>query len=567
MASKYPTPKHSAVCNTRQEHDSSKPGAEDDDERRRRGAVFWTDGAGVNAQSTGHSKRFLAVGLTLLAGTAGYSSLDLFLSEAGNGEGEGDDLGDLAFPILPQIAEPGYIVATDDIPDRDARAHFAQAGDQMQVLPDLGNRSSTIDSVINLSGGGLRPIGSEFIFTEVYTITAAHADAPILQEFTLAEASKPVFDVVPNVLTPDLPAELVRGTLWATPNADFLDASGFGVGHDIYALESDDTVVGSRFDDLISGGTGSDTLIGGDGNDTLEGDEGNDTLEGGNGDDTLSGGDADDTLSGGNGNDTLNGNDGADILNGGAGDDNLSGDAGDDTLDGGDGHDTLSGGGGRDTLSGGAGNDTLFGGDAPDTLTGGAGEDSLSGGAGNDILNGGIGDDTLSGGNQRDTLNGGAGDDTLFGDDGNDAMNGGAGNDTLIGGSGFDVMDGGAGDDIFRGGTQPDFATGGDGADIFEFVYGVDDSLQFNGRQRQADYFDGGQGGQANGWVDSIQFSGVNGGPNLPGGDWTLSLWPWTGTIVTQNADSIVFSDDTDGFIVFADGGRLDFENLEMITW
>ena len=156
-----------------------------------------------------------------------------------------------------------------------------------------------------------------------------------------------------------------------------------------------------------------------------------------------------------------------------------------------------------------------------------------------EIIVGGDGNDTVWTGDGDDTIEGGAGNDVLSGEDGDDTLIGGAGDDTLVGGDGNDTIEGGAGDDE---------AFGGQGDDLF--IFGAGDG---------ADYFDGG-----NGWSDTIQLEGVDGGP---GGDsgWTLQLD--NGDTYTAGEDSIDFGGEVSGKIELADGSELTFEGVEKLEW
>jgi len=156
--------------------------------------------------------------------------------------------------------------------------------------------------------------------------------------------------------------------------------------------------------------------------------------------------------------------------------------------------------------------------------------EAISGGDGNDTVWTGDGDDTIAGGGGDDRLHGEYGDDTLYGGDGDD---------TLVGGDGDDVLVGGAGDDV---------AYGGQGDDLF--IFGAGDG---------ADHFDGG-----NGWSDTIQLDGVDGGPGGEGG-WTLELDD--GRSFTAGEDGIDFGGEVAGKIELADGSELTFEGVEKLEW
>jgi len=118
-----------------------------------------------------------------------------------------------------------------------------------------------------------------------------------------------------------------------------------------------------------------------------------------------------------------------------------------------------------------------------------------------------------------DTLDGGAGDDVIIAGDGNDRLIGGAGNDTLSGGAGNDILVDGAGNATLNGGSGNDFFVfQEDGSDIGDL-----------------------------------------------GTDWTVAVN--SGSIESQDANSIDLSDDASGTITLQDGNEVDFQNLERIEW
>ncbi|GAB6051584.1 hypothetical protein JCM17960_04040 [Magnetospira thiophila] len=160
-----------------------------------------------------------------------------------------------------------------------------------------------------------------------------------------------------------------------------------------------------------------------------------------------------------------------------------------------------------------------------DTLVGSTGDDSLVGGSSEDFISAGDGGDMIDAGSGDDILQGGAGDDTLMGGDGDDS---------LFDGSGDDVMMGGAGDDLFTWGGGQDTADGGSG------------------------------------WTDSVHMDSSTFGD--AGDGWTLVV---DGQDMTQDAinannngqSTLDIGDDASGYIVTEDGDRLDFDNMEHITW
>ncbi len=248
-------------------------------------------------------------------------------------------------------------------------------------------------------------------------------------------------------------------------------------------------------------------------------------------------------------------------ITGTGGSDTLTGWGGDDVMAGGDGDDKMfgdqwwhDGNDGDDTLFGGAGDDTVYGGGGDDVIDGGADDDQLHGdlwyddaGGGNDIIDGGAGNDTIDGGTGSDVLDGGEGNDIIYGDQVGYEANG-DGNDTIYGGDGDDTIYGGGGDDVIESGAGDDDVYGGSGDDLF--IFGSGDG---------ADYFDGG-----NGWSDTIQLEGVDGGP---GGDsgWTMELD--NGATYTETEDGIVFDSEASGKIELADGSELTFEGVEKLEW
>ncbi|HHX91474.1 MAG TPA: hypothetical protein GX700_17250, partial [Paracoccus sp.] len=250
----------------------------------------------------------------------------------------------------------------------------------------------------------------------------------------------------------------------------------------------------------------------------------------------------------------------------------------DDIILAGEGDDTIFAGGGDDLVHGGAGDDTLFGGHGNDTLLGEDGNDKLVGEAGDDLLIGGDGDNLMYG----DSVGVDAG-----GLSPDDAPEEGFGNDTLIGGTGNDSMYGGGGDDIFI--INDDFGNhlivGGetgevDGDKIFardmtqavEMVYTGDergtitrdDGTEINFSEIERTYL-----GSGDDHVEVITSTTgrVHGGdgfdtlelPNSPEGDSPAAV---TITNRTDNGDG---TESLDGYVIFPDGSRLDFESFEEI--
>lgn len=218
-------------------------------------------------------------------------------------------------------------------------------------------------------------------------------------------------------------------------------------------IAAQDPPVDPKFLTTTDDGSESDTLyrqIDATGNDL------DNAITGSNAKNILSGGEGNDVLDGAGGDDEIYGGRGNDSLSGGSGKDRINGNEGNDTIAGGQGNDALWGDSGRDYLQGDEGRDTLVGGDDSDTLMGGSDRDELYGDGGNDQINGDAGDDQINGNDGNDTISGGEGRDLIFADGGDDWVQGDDGNDTLYGGDGNDVLAGGAGEDLLTGGGGSD---------------------------------------------------------------------------------------------------------------
>ncbi|MBT6883255.1 MAG: hypothetical protein HOA30_04250 [Rhodospirillaceae bacterium] len=164
----------------------------------------------------------------------------------------------------------------------------------------------------------------------------------------------------------------------------------------------------------------------------------------------------------------------------------------------------------------------------------------LNGSRGDDVLSGGNGNDCLKGRRGDDELNGHGGNDVLKGGHGDDAVNGGDGEDQLIGGRGDDVMYGGAGDDVMRGGR-------GDDMFIFDDA-DLDDSAWH-------DRIDGGRGD------DTLDLSGAGAG-------WSVHLDD--GSVIEPTSPSDGGLEEPHGFsgvVEFDGGGRIEFDNIETLSW
>ncbi|SCZ49260.1 Hemolysin-type calcium-binding repeat-containing protein [Epibacterium ulvae] len=96
--------------------------------------------------------------------------------------------------------------------------------------------------------------------------------------------------------------------LLVLPEADPETHPDFSPSAVVFALEGDDTLIGSELDDVLFGDEGNDSVFGQGGNDQIFGGDGSDYLSGGDGDDdvieTFDDG-SQDTLFGGDGNDVI----------------------------------------------------------------------------------------------------------------------------------------------------------------------------------------------------------------------------------------------------------------------
>ncbi|WP_208995150.1 cadherin domain-containing protein [Roseibium hamelinense] len=148
-----------------------------------------------------------------------------------------------------------------------------------------------------------------------------------------------------------------------------------------------------------------------------------------------------------------------------------------------------------------------------------------------------------TGTNEADTLEGGAGADALYGLDGNDI---------LIGNEGADRLDGGAGNDLFKGGKGDDEMVGDDGNDMFAYAMGDGN-----------DSISGGTGS----WIDVIDLAdGADGTPlGEYGADWTITVTE--GSIETLADGSITLAENSDGYIELADGAKVDFSDVESVSY
>jgi hypothetical protein len=157
----------------------------------------------------------------------------------------------------------------------------------------------------------------------------------------------------------------------------------------------------------------------------------------------------------------------------------------------------------------------------------------------------------------NDTINTGSGDDRIEGGtiDGDDSISGGGGRDLLFGQTGSDSISGGSGDDVIIGGTGSDYLNGGDGSDLF--MHGLGDG---------SDTINAGSGVA---WTDVID---LGGGPGVTsageyGTDWTVTVTSGSVDGVDTENGVIDLSQDTDGYIDFADGSQVIFADVEEIRW
>ena len=163
--------------------------------------------------------------------------------------------------------------------------------------------------------------------------------------------------------------------------------------------------------------------------------------------------------------------------------------------------------------------------------------------------------DVLDSSDDHECEKGTRGDDIMVGGDGNDAFYGRAGNDILLGQAGNDRLSGGSGDDLIKGGLGDDRMFGGDGSDVFAYMLG-------DGH----DVVSGGAGGN---WIDIVDLNNAADGTELGtyGTDWSITMTE--GSIENVNAleGEITLSEDAGGYIELADGGRVDFTDIEGIQY
>lgn len=152
--------------------------------------------------------------------------------------------------------------------------------------------------------------------------------------------------------------------------------------------------------------------------------------------------------------------------------------------------------------------------------------DSIYGYGGNDTIQGGLGNDTIYGGDGNDWIRGNSGDDLIYAGNGLDSIEGYTGNDTIYGGAGRDTLEGDQGNDVIYIGSGDDDIYGGAGNDRLYVVRGT------------------------NAWVEGQS------------GDDTLDFSTLTGTTVS----SVNFYSGGNGYVIFANGARMEFRTVEKIT-
>ena len=212
-------------------------------------------------------------------------------------------------------------------------------------------------------------------------------------------------------------------------------------------------------------------------------------------------------------------------------------------------------GGGR-LIRGTPDDDTLQGTQGDDTILGGAGNDELFGGGGNNLLKGEEGDDKLIGGTGKDTMFGGPGDDVFLIDDdfGNHQITGGLEDQTF-------------GDLITAAPMSQDVRvtyTGDGTGTIDRDATDTADAAQVSFTEIERMFLGTGDDVVT---VDPSTSGWVHGGAGF---DTLILPDPEDGEGAPQvNVTNRIENDDgtvsKDGFVIFADGSRLDFKSFEEI--
>jgi VCBS repeat-containing protein len=146
-------------------------------------------------------------------------------------------------------------------------------------------------------------------------------------------------------------------------------------------------------------------------------------------------------------------------------------------------------------------------------------------------------------------------DDELVGEGANDALFGKGGDDTLSGEGGSDALFGGPGDDTLDGGPSDDSMNGGDGSDVFAYMLGDgNDSIY---------------GGAGENWIDIIDLGDGTNGTQIGeyGTDWSVTVTDGSIDNVDPLNGEVSLSQDSGGHIDLADGGRVDFAEIEGIQY
>jgi Ca2+-binding RTX toxin-like protein len=369
-----------------------------------------TDGNDVLEGGVGDDGIYGGGGIDTASYAHASGSVEVFLSNSGNGGSDGADGFDNLFSI-ENITGSAY----DDILSGNNSDNVLDGGAGNDLIYARGGNDTMIggagdDFLRGYDGNDIFDGGSGIdrasFYLPVPPATGVHVDLNIQG---VAQDTGEGMDTLIGI-------ENVSGTIY------------------------DDTLIGDGGDNWIWDGSDGDATVASSGNDTISAGAGNDLVEVGNGNDTLDGGAGIDTWSllGGQSEISSAGVTVSLALQGTTQDteqgmmlvtgfENISGSIYDDNITGDTGANVLLGDLGTDTLNGGDGNDTLYGdgriwvdthdigGSGPIALTGdlfaGARSTDPSVRPGNDVLNGGRGDDFIYGGGGDDVMTGGQGHD------------------------------------------------------------------------------------------------------------------------------------------------------------